>query len=93
MCPTVDGGAFYAGHSTPNPDLCCCRCGDPHRVDLVHQAAGDRRRNGGNVMPRNPGKTAGTVVMVALGVVLAGFVMNQLRDVDFIAKAHAGFDS
>lgn len=33
------------------------------------------------------------VVPVVAGVLLAGFLMGQFRDVEIIGKAHAGFDS
>lgn len=42
----------------------------------------------------NLGKAAGTVALVAIGVIVAGYLMSTLRgSVGLIATAHSGYDS
>lgn len=41
----------------------------------------------------NVNKAAVTIGMTALGVILAGYVMYQFRDVSIVADATKGFDS
>lgn len=41
----------------------------------------------------NLGKATMTVLLTATGVIVAGLIMSQLRDLPVIGQAHAGFDS
>lgn len=39
------------------------------------------------------GRATMTVALTAVGVIVAGIIMSQLRDLPGINQAHAGFDS
>lgn len=39
------------------------------------------------------GKATMTVALTAVGVIIAGLIMSQLRDLPVISQAHTGFDS